>query len=452
MMMLRRSAWISLLLLAASPASSLPFEATAQKSASIPAAAFAPLVPSTTKRGDSGGALVVSGGVAGTFVAPIALADGSTIRSLSVVGVDNVDPGGIVARVLRVDRLEFGGTNPQVVAEAASTGTSAAVGTFATSAVTGGVVDAVRYYYYASVIVSPLTQVFGIRIGYDPPAAPGATKRLGIAGVTFEPRVSANSLKTSYLGILTTDSSSNESFVAPVQLPQGAVVSRFVFHARDFADINANARLVRVPVTAASGVAMAGLTSTGSDDAPREFSVSSIVNPTIDNVNNVYFAEIGVASSLEAYGVTIEYTGGASDTQDSPRGVSLLACVPASTVSDLRQPGATGTLRSPAVSAVYVLLAVLIVTRLLTKTGLMLGLGEEHSELLAVFADIAATWCSILTLGQYLRPSAAHLPVERYLPPPEFAVLREAALRFGFRHVESGPLVRSSYHAWEHVR
>lgn len=340
--MLRRSAWISLLLLAASPASSLPFEATAQKSASIPAAAFAPLVPSTTKRGDSGGALVVSGGVAGTFVAPIALADGSTIRSLSVVGVDNVDPGGIVARVLRVDRLEFGGTNPQVVAEAASTGTSAAVGTFATSAVTGGVVDAVRYYYYASVIVSPLTQVFGIRIGYDPPAAPGATKRLGIAGVTFEPRVSANSLKTSYLGILTTDSSSNESFVAPVQLPQGAVVSRFVFHARDFADINANARLVRVPVTAASGVAMAGLTSTGSDDAPREFSVSSIVNPTIDNVNNVYFAEIGVASSLEAYGVTIEYTGGASDTQDSPRGVSLLACVPASTVSDLRQPGATG--------------------------------------------------------------------------------------------------------------
>ncbi len=88
---------------------------------------------------------------------------------------------------------------------------------------------------------------------------------------------------------------------------------------------------------------------------------------------------------------------------------------------------------------------------LLTKTGLMLGLGEEHHELLAVFSDIAATGCSILTLGQYLRPSAAQLPVERYLEPAEFVSLRQDALRFGFRHVESGPLVRSSYHAWQHV-
>jgi lipoyl synthase len=88
---------------------------------------------------------------------------------------------------------------------------------------------------------------------------------------------------------------------------------------------------------------------------------------------------------------------------------------------------------------------------LLTKTGLMLGLGEEHDELLAVFGDLAASGCDILTLGQYLRPSAAHLAVERYVPPQEFATLRETALRFGFRHVESGPLVRSSYHAWEHV-
>ncbi len=88
----------------------------------------------------------------------------------------------------------------------------------------------------------------------------------------------------------------------------------------------------------------------------------------------------------------------------------------------------------------------------LTKTGLMLGLGEEYDELLAVFADLAASGCSILTLGQYLRPSQSHLPVERYVPPAEFASLREAALQFGFRHVESGPLVRSSYHAWEHVR
>jgi lipoic acid synthetase len=89
---------------------------------------------------------------------------------------------------------------------------------------------------------------------------------------------------------------------------------------------------------------------------------------------------------------------------------------------------------------------------LLTKTGLMLGLGEQREELLAVFADIAAVGCDILTLGQYLRPSPAQLPVERYVPPAEFTALRDEALRFGFRHVEAGPLVRSSYHAWEHVR
>ncbi|MFI5396221.1 MAG: lipoyl synthase [Candidatus Binatia bacterium] len=88
---------------------------------------------------------------------------------------------------------------------------------------------------------------------------------------------------------------------------------------------------------------------------------------------------------------------------------------------------------------------------LLTKTGLMLGLGEEFDELRTVFADIAATGCNILTLGQYLRPSSSQLAVERYLSPTEFSVLREEALRFGFHHVESGPLVRSSYHAWQHV-
>lgn len=88
---------------------------------------------------------------------------------------------------------------------------------------------------------------------------------------------------------------------------------------------------------------------------------------------------------------------------------------------------------------------------LLTKTGLMLGLGEERNELLGVFADLGAVGCNILTLGQYLRPSSAQLPVERYLPPAEFAALRDEALHFGFRHVESGPLVRSSYHAWQHV-
>ena len=90
--------------------------------------------------------------------------------------------------------------------------------------------------------------------------------------------------------------------------------------------------------------------------------------------------------------------------------------------------------------------------QLLTKTGLMVGLGEAHSELLDVFADLMGVRCDILTVGQYLRPSTEHLPVERYVPPDEFAALREEALRLGFRHVEAGPLVRSSYHAWEHVR
>ena len=87
----------------------------------------------------------------------------------------------------------------------------------------------------------------------------------------------------------------------------------------------------------------------------------------------------------------------------------------------------------------------------LTKAGLMLGLGESHEELRQVFGDLRAVDCDILTLGQYLRPSAAHLPVERYVPPEEFAALREQALATGFGHVESGPLVRSSYHAWAHV-
>jgi lipoic acid synthetase len=87
----------------------------------------------------------------------------------------------------------------------------------------------------------------------------------------------------------------------------------------------------------------------------------------------------------------------------------------------------------------------------LTKTGIMLGLGEERSELMQVLADLREADCNILTLGQYLRPSKDHLPVLRYVPPAEFAELKRDALALGFSHVESGPLVRSSYHAWEHV-
>lgn len=88
---------------------------------------------------------------------------------------------------------------------------------------------------------------------------------------------------------------------------------------------------------------------------------------------------------------------------------------------------------------------------LLTKAGLMLGLGEENDELVSVLRDLRGVECDILTLGQYLRPSEEHLPVARYVTPQEFSELRSEALKLGFHHVESAPLVRSSYHAWEHV-
>jgi len=84
-----------------------------------------------------------------------------------------------------------------------------------------------------------------------------------------------------------------------------------------------------------------------------------------------------------------------------------------------------------------------------TKSGVMVGLGEETEELLETFRMLADTGCEILTIGQYLRPSKDQLPMTRFYTPGEFAMLREAALGMGFRHVESGPLVRSSYHAAE---
>jgi lipoic acid synthetase len=87
-----------------------------------------------------------------------------------------------------------------------------------------------------------------------------------------------------------------------------------------------------------------------------------------------------------------------------------------------------------------------------TKSGIMVGLGEEWEEILEVMADLRAVDCDVLTIGQYLRPSAQHLPVERYYTPQEFDQLRAEGERLGFKHVESGPLVRSSYHAEQHVR
>jgi lipoic acid synthetase len=84
-----------------------------------------------------------------------------------------------------------------------------------------------------------------------------------------------------------------------------------------------------------------------------------------------------------------------------------------------------------------------------TKSGIMVGLGEEWDEIVATLRDLRSAGCAILTLGQYLRPSASHLPMARYYHPDEFRQLREIALELGFVHVESGPLVRSSYHAHE---
>ena len=84
-----------------------------------------------------------------------------------------------------------------------------------------------------------------------------------------------------------------------------------------------------------------------------------------------------------------------------------------------------------------------------TKSGVMVGLGEEMHELLAVYRDLAAAGVDVLTIGQYLRPSKDHLPIARYYTPDEFAYMKREALAMGFRHVESGPLVRSSYHAHE---
>ena len=87
----------------------------------------------------------------------------------------------------------------------------------------------------------------------------------------------------------------------------------------------------------------------------------------------------------------------------------------------------------------------------LTKSGIILGMGEEWDEILLCLRDLRRADVNIVTLGQYLRPSDGHLPVARFYTPEEFAELREAGLRMGFAHVEASPLTRSSYHAWEQV-
>jgi len=87
-----------------------------------------------------------------------------------------------------------------------------------------------------------------------------------------------------------------------------------------------------------------------------------------------------------------------------------------------------------------------------TKTGIILGLGETNEEVVEVMRDLRAVDVDILTLGQYLRPSDGHIALDRFVTPDEFRWFREVGMTMGFKHVESGPLVRSSYHAWEQVQ
>lgn len=87
-----------------------------------------------------------------------------------------------------------------------------------------------------------------------------------------------------------------------------------------------------------------------------------------------------------------------------------------------------------------------------TKTGMILGMGETIQEVVEVMRDLREVDVDILTLGQYLRPSNSHIALDRYYTPEEFRYLKDVGMEMGFRHVESGPLVRSSYHAWEQVQ
>jgi lipoyl synthase len=87
----------------------------------------------------------------------------------------------------------------------------------------------------------------------------------------------------------------------------------------------------------------------------------------------------------------------------------------------------------------------------LTKSGFMVGVGESYDETMSTLHDLRENNVDIVTIGQYLQPSDRQLRVERYVTPDEFKELRTEAEKLGFRHVESGPLVRSSYHAWSHV-
>ncbi len=89
---------------------------------------------------------------------------------------------------------------------------------------------------------------------------------------------------------------------------------------------------------------------------------------------------------------------------------------------------------------------------IVTKSGFMVGLGEDRNEVTELLSDLRTNQVNIVTVGQYLQPSSTHLPVGRYLTPEEFQAIAEEGRALGFDHIESGPFVRSSYHAWDHVR
>ena len=116
---------------------------------------------------------------------------------------------------------------------------------------------------------------------------------------------------------------------------------------------------------------------------------------------------------------------------------------------DGRPPAAGRCARRPGYARSLAVLGRARAAGLVTKSGLILGLGETDAEVRAAMADLRAVGVEILTIGQYLRPSAEHLPVVKWWHPDEFAALREYGESLGFAHVESGPLVRSSYHARE---
>ena len=152
--------------------------------------------------------------------------------------------------------------------------------------------------------------------------------------------------------------------------------------------------------------------------------------------------------------LTPDFWGGDNSTENQRRRIKLVtqaqpACYNHNieTVRRLQGPVRRGAKYDRSLSVLSYVKAV--DSSIPTKSGLMLGLGETEAEIIEALEDLRAVGCDRVTIGQYMRPSLAHLPVERYWPPEDFDRLGEIARGMGFSHVRSGPLVRSSYHAGE---